>query len=290
MRITKEQRFAITSTIIFLIFFSGLLLIFGFSSPFPPPEEEGILINFGTDETGSGMIEPKPVNNPVQEEVNPEPVKTTPEPVKSDNAKEEVVTQDFDKTAVIEEKKRKEKERLEQEKRKKEQEEIERKRQEELERQRQEEERRRQQEKQKEISDRAKNAFGGKNPTGDNTGEGEISGTGNQGKPEGDINSKNRTGGSTGGNGISFNLSGRSHRSLPKPQKIHKNEGYVVVEVTVDQNGNVTSARAGVKGTTISDENVWKVARDAALKAKFNVDKNAPALQKGTIKYYFGFE
>jgi TonB family protein len=280
MKITKEQRFAVTSTIIFLIFFSGLLLIFGFSSPFPPPEEEGILINFGTDETGSGMVEPKPANNLVEEKTEPEPVKT--EPVKSDNAKEEVVTQDFDKTAVIEEKKRKEKERLKQEKRKKEQEE--------LERQRIEKERHRQEQQQKEINNRAKNAFGGKNPSGDNTGEGEDSGKGNQGKPDGDINSTNRIGGSTGGNGISFNLSGRSHRSLPKPQKIHKSEGYVVVEVTVDQNGNVTSARAGVKGTTISDENVWKVAKDAALKAKFNVDRNAPALQKGTIKYYFGFE
>ena len=50
MNLTKEQRFGIISSAIFLVLFTGMLLFFGFSSPFPPPEEEGILIEFGTDE------------------------------------------------------------------------------------------------------------------------------------------------------------------------------------------------------------------------------------------------
>ncbi len=285
MDLTKEQRFGIISSIIFLVTFTGLLLLFGFSAPFPPPEEEGILINFGTNETGSGTIEPRPAEQPIEQVSNPELV-SSPEPVQQTNDAEEIITQDFDKTAFIEEKKKKE-----ELKRKKEEQEIERKRQEEIEKQQKaEKERIRKEEQQKAINDRAKNVFGGKNPTGDNTGEGETSGTGNQGKPDGDINSNNRTGGATGGNGISFSLSGRSHRSLPAPPKIHNTEGKVVVEVTVDQNGNVVKARPGVKGSTISDESLWKVAKEAALKATFSVNKNAPALQKGTITYLFGFE
>ncbi|MDA3893469.1 MAG: hypothetical protein PF517_17535 [Salinivirgaceae bacterium] len=289
MELTKEQRFGIISSIIFLVIFTGLLLLFGFSSPFPPPEEEGILINFGTSETGMGAVEPRPASQPIQEESVPEQT-NIPEPTPSSDNEEEVVTQDFDNTAVIEAKKRKKKEEQEAIKHKQEQAEKERKRQEEIEYKKQEEERVRKEEAQKVINDRAKNAFGGQNPTGDNTGEGETSGKGNQGDPNGDINSKNRVGGSTGGNGIAFNLSGRSHRSLPEPPKIHKTEGKVVVEVTVDQNGNVLTARPGVKGTTLSDEALWNVAKKAALDAKFNVDRDAATVQKGTITYFFGFD
>jgi outer membrane biosynthesis protein TonB len=290
MNLTKEQQFGVISSVIFLVIFTGLLLLFGFSSPFPPPEEEGILINFGTSETGFGAVEPRPAAQPIEEKSVPEPV-NTPDPVQTSDSKEEVLTQDFDKTAVIEAKKKKEKEQQEEIKRKQKEEELERKRQEEIEEQKRiEEERIRKEEAQKAINDRAKNAFGGQNAAGDNTGEGETSGNGNQGNPDGDINSTNRTGGSTGGNGISFNLSGRSHRSLPSPPKIHKTDGKVIVEVSVDQNGTVLSARPGVKGTTISDEALWNVAKEAALKATFNVDRNAAAVQKGTITYLFGFE
>lgn len=286
MDLTKEQRYGIISSIIFLVIFTGLLLLFGFSSPFPPPEEEGILINFGNTETGMGSIEPRPSSQPQEIEKTSVPT-STPETSEPTEANEEVITQDFDNSAAIDEQKRKEKE---EEIKRKEQEELERKRQEEIQKQKEEEERIRKEEAQKVINERAKNAFGGQNPTGDNTGEGENSGAGNQGDPNGSINSKNRNGGANGGNGISFSINGRNSKSLPAPPKIHKSEGKVVVEVTVDQNGNVLTARPGVKGTTLSDEALWKVAKDAALKATFNVDRTAATVQKGTITYFFGFE
>lgn len=284
MTLTKEQRFSIISSLIFLIGFVGLLLIFGFSAPFPPPEEEGILINFGTSESGSGRIEPKPAEEVAQQESVPEET-STPEPTTPKEAKEEVLTQDYEKTAAIEAKKKKEQEAID---RKKQEQELERKRQEEIEKQQKiEEERKLKEEQQKTINNRAKNAFGGKNPNGDNTGEGDTKGLGNQGKPDGDINSKNRAGGPGGGNGISFSLSGRSSKSLPKPEYKSQSEGKVVVEVTVDQNGNVVSARPGIKGTTTSNKILHEAAQIAALKAKFDVKRDAPALQKGTITYHF---
>ncbi len=288
MNLSKEQKFGAISALIFLVVFTGMLMIFGFSAQFPPPEEEGILINFGTDELGMGTIEPKPTSQPI--ESIPTPVETsTPEPTTPTENTEEVTTQDFEEAAALKEKKRKEKEQQNELKKKK-REEKERIRQQEVERQKQEEERLKREQQQKEINDRVKGAFGGNNPTGDNSGEGETVGNGNQGNPDGDINSGNRTGGTGGGNGTSFTLNGRSSRSLPPPPKIHTTDGKVVVEVTVDQNGNVVSARPGVKGSTISDASLLKVAKEAAMKAKFNVKKDAPALQKGTITYFFGFE
>lgn len=287
MNLSKEQRFGVFSSIIFLTLLIILLLFFGFSVPYPPPEEEGILINFGTSEVGTGQIEPRPASQP--EEVIPTPVEeSTPPPTSTTEQVEEVNTQDFEEAAAIEaKKKRKKQEEIDNKKR----EEEERIRQEEIERQKIEEEKQQQQEaKQRELNERAKNAFGGQNAAGDDTGEGEGKGEGNQGSPDGDINSNNRQGGSAGGNGISFTLNGRSSRSLPPPPKIHNTEGKVAVEVTVDQNGNVVSARPGVRGSTISDAALLKVAKEAAMKAKFNVKKDAPALQKGTITYFFGFE
>jgi len=287
MNLSKEQKFGAISSLIFLILFTGLLMIFGFTAPFPPPEEEGILINFGTDEMGMGAIEPQPASQTVQTEATiPEP--STLEPTTQADNTEEVSTQDYEEAAALAEKKRKEK--VQQEELKKKRLEEEKRKQEELAEQKRAEERRIQKEKQDAIDKRAKNAFGGQNTNGDNTGEGVTEGTGNQGKPEGDINSNNRVGGSGSGNGISFNLNGRSSRSLPPPPKIHNTEGKVVVEVTVDQNGNVISARSGVRGSTISDAQLLDVAKKAALKAKFNVDKDAPAIQKGEITYFFGFE
>lgn len=287
MSLTKEQRFSIVSSLIFLIGFTGLLFIFGFKSPFPPPEEEGILINFGDTETGSGRIEPQPASQPQVTENIPQET-TPPEPTESANNTEETVTQDFEDAAAIEEKKRKEKEKQDALKKKREDEAREKQRKEEEERQRKaEEERQRQIAQQQALQERARNAFAGQNTQGDNTGEGDTGGKGNQGDPNGDINSNNRAGGAAGGNGISFSLSGRSSRSLPKPAYLSQSEGKVVVEVTVDQNGNVIKATAGVKGTTTTDKLLHQAAEKAALKATFDVNKDAPPQQVGTITYVF---
>ncbi|MCX6334642.1 MAG: energy transducer TonB, partial [Bacteroidia bacterium] len=47
----------------------AVLIVFGFSAAPPPETEEGILVNFGTDETGLGMISPSPPA--VQQETSP---------------------------------------------------------------------------------------------------------------------------------------------------------------------------------------------------------------------------
>ena len=75
--------------------------------------------------------------------------------------------------------------------------------------------------------------------------------------------------------------------SLPKPTYNAQVEGTVVVQVKVDQYGQVTEAVPGAEGTTVTDKTLWNAARNAALKAHFNQDANAPAMQTGTITYIF---
>lgn len=73
----------------------------------------------------------------------------------------------------------------------------------------------------------------------------------------------------------------------PRPSASRQKEGTVVVDVWVDQYGSVTRAVPGANGTTTTDKELWGVARDAALKAKFNRDMEAKQSQQGTITYVF---
>jgi ATP-dependent Clp protease ATP-binding subunit ClpA len=49
----------------------------------------------------------------------------------------------------------------------------------------------------------------------------------------------------------------------------------------------VIQAIPGSKGSTTLDEYLLKVAKEAALKARFEAKSDAPAVQKGTITYNF---
>ena len=75
--------------------------------------------------------------------------------------------------------------------------------------------------------------------------------------------------------------------SLPRPSYNSQTAGTVVVQIKVDQYGNVTEAIAGAEGTTVTDKTLWTAARNPALKAHFNMDASAPAVQSGTITYIF---
>nr|WP_319509446.1 cell envelope integrity protein TolA [uncultured Draconibacterium sp.] len=223
----------------------------------------------------------------------------------------------------LEEKRRREQEELErkqaEEAEQKRLEEIERQRQEEIERQQREEaeriareeaerkareeaeQQRKLEEERKiaEINSRTQGAFAnsGSGSGGTGSSDGKSQGVtfpgGNQGVPTGDPNATNYGPGGSGagnqgsGSGISFDLGGRSAISLPKPEYPANDAGIVVVKVTVDKYGKVTSAEPGARGTTIANKAFWDEAKQAALKAKFNVDDNAPAFQQGTISYRF---
>lgn len=282
-------------TLISVSIIALLLFLFGFTST-PQLEESGMLINFGDTETGSGQIEPPKATPPVRT-TPPPPAPSVPQA--SNSAQEEINTQDFEEAAAIEAAKRKEEERIKEKERQdeiKRQQELEAERQKAIERERAiEEERKRQEEleriekerlereaKAEAIRQQTSNAFGKTNSNSDS--QGTTQGTGNQGSPEGSTTSN----GNGLGNGNDWSLDGRNLQgSLPKPQYNSQEEGKVVVEIAVDQTGRVISAVPGQRGSTTLDAELCKLAKEAALKARFNANPTAPAKQIGTITYNF---
>ena len=145
------------------------------------------------------------------------------------------------------------------------------------------------QKRQADLMSRTRDALASsKNVGTTSTGEGTAGGAGNQHVPTGSVDSKVRGDGSgLGDKGISYNLEGRGFQSLPSPRYEYQVEGRVVVEVSVDREGRVTQATPGFKGSTTLDENLLKVAREAAMQARFDSKPDAPLIHKGTITYSF---
>jgi outer membrane biosynthesis protein TonB len=290
-----ERGKGVVGTILFHVVVIALLLVSGFTSK-PAVVEEGLLVNFGTDDFGSGLVEPSlstATATASASESAPLPQPTTP--VATPTQEKPIDTQEFDDEAPVVKKvvepdpeaEKKKLEAAEAEKKRLADLEAERKRveQEEIERKRIEEEKRREQE----IADRMKNALAtGRNTGTSTTGEGVTTGSGNQGVVTGSVDSRVRGDGSgLGTDGVGYDLAGRKALSLPHPKYEIQEEGIVVVEVTVDRTGKVVSAREGVRGSTTLNADLRKVARDAALLARFDVKNDAPNVQVGTITYHF---
>jgi len=301
----------LTGTIIYHALLLALLLFAGLTYPDPPPEEEGILVNFGTDEFGLGDFEPMgddqqagnpdmevtQAQEPVEEiEEDPQPVVETrqttppPKPVEVDQ------TQDVEETRVREapkptaeelerqrqaelERQRLEQERIERERRE-EQERLAREEQERIERERQQQAER--------LNNLGRDAFGNQGVGQTEGSEGITRPGGNQGDPNGSPDADNYGTGGGLGDGISFGGLGsrRALGNLPKPnmsgcdvtQKI-----VVKVEVQVDQNGNVISAI--VTSATYQNKCIWDMVVEAAKKSRFNSDESANYRQTGWIQY-----
>jgi colicin import membrane protein len=284
-KLPSERKKGILGSAIIHVVLFVLLLILAFKAPKPPELEEGILVNFGTDETGIGAVEPSA--SPLQEEAAPPP----PVPNKVTENEEPVLTQQNEEAPEVKkvdpeaEKKRLEKleadrvarEQMEAERKKREQEEQERKKIE------------ADQKRQADIMNRTRDALSNsRNTATTSKGEGETGGQGNQGVPTGSVDSRNRGDGSgLGSNGISYSLEGRGVQLLPEPKYEYQAGGKVVVEVIVDRSGKVTQATPGRPGSTTLNEDLLRISKEAALKARFDAKPDAPVIQKGTITYNF---
>ena len=89
-----------------------------------------------------------------------------------------------------------------------------------------------------------------------------------------------------GGVGASYDLGGRGILgSLPIPQENIQDEGKVVVNITVDAEGNVIDANINLK-TTTTNIKLRDAAMKAAKRAKFAPLKESDK-QQGTITYNF---
>lgn len=263
-------------------------LVFAGITSIPPKAEEGLLVNFGTDEIGYGSEEPSLASyqEPAPREPLPRPEITVPDKA--------INTQDHEEAAEVKkvkqtdtEAEKKKKEDLEAEKKRLAELEAERKQQE-LEKKRKEEEERREQEI-RDITKKALTAAEAKNTNVKSEGD-KAGTTGNQGVKTGTTDSKVRGEGTgTGtGKGPSYSLEGRRPVDdyLPKPESKYEESGIIVIKIIVNSKGEVVSAEYRQTGSTSINEQLIKLAREAALKARFEAKPGAD-LQTGTITYIF---
>ena len=78
--------------------------------------------------------------------------------------------------------------------------------------------------------------------------------------------------------------------NIPRPVYNVQESGIVVVNIWVDNYGNVVKAVPGGDGTTVLDKTLSAAARKAAMETHFNMNADAPAMQEGTITYYFNLK
>ncbi|MCR5298854.1 MAG: hypothetical protein K6D57_06120 [Paludibacteraceae bacterium] len=113
---------------------------------------------------------------------------------------------------------------------------------------------------------------------------GDGSGAGGKGTKPG--NPAGKGAGSGSGKGYSWNLAGRDLKSVEKPEYKGNQTGKIVVNIYVNNAGNVIAADIA-QGTTISEKSLRDECIKKAMKIKFNADPEAAPKLKGAITYVF---
>jgi TonB family protein len=254
MKITKEQIVGFTSSAI-LCLIIVLILSLIFLQTEMKAQEEGVLVSFGTVDLAAGTFTPRTrgTNRDMATDG------TVPSVNRVEHSKvPPVITQDNEPSVAVDSPDKK----LAEEQRR-----------------RAEEQRRREA-----INQQMAGAFGGGNTSTGSEGAAD-SGAGKQGSPQGNAAVGSYSG--IGGSG-SFDLAGRSlgEGGLQRPAYAVQEEGTIVVEITVDPNGNVINAEIRLRGTNIENSSMRRSALDAARKTRFNII-NGIQNQIGTITYRF---
>jgi len=270
---SKDNSKALIGTIFFHGLLIVLLLIFGLSTPLPLPEEEGVIVALGFTDLGDGELLP----------VAPRNVAAAPTPQPPARAAEQVVTQDTEESIALPPAQPRPR----------------------PQQPTPETPRRtpaptpqptpqttqpaatqpqpvpeppRQQVDQRALFPGA-DQRAATTPSPGTTGQ-----QGAQGRPEGTAEG---TGTGLGQSGVSFDLAGRRPSVLPLPEYDVPAQGRVVVAITVDRQGRVVRATAGARGSTTTDAALFRLAEDAARRARFDVKLDAAEEQVGTITYFF---
>ncbi len=186
----------------------------------PPPQEVGtggILVNYGTTDEGSGKditsveqpsVSPK-ANHTVPEKVTQTP--PTDEKTKVDNSDKKIVTQNTEDAPVVDNKSKKSTTNVATQTAKP---------------------------TQKQVVNQAA-LFKGNTNKGTGGGDGTTTTPGNQGSPNGSNLSDNY---GPGGSGNGLSMPHWNYVNVPDVKNVHRLPGIVVVDFTIDQNGNVLEA------------------------------------------------
>jgi len=133
---------------------------------------------------------------------------------------------------------------------------------------------------------------GGNNADGWNNsqGQGVAGGKGDQGKINGNPNSDTYTGsGGSGKSGVSISkgLQGRRITKLPSFEDEFNENAKVAVEIKVDKSGQVLSATFQPRGSTTSDGGMREIALRKARQLKFSANPEGSDTELGTIIFNF---
>jgi hypothetical protein len=124
---------------------------------------------------------------------------------------------------------------------------------------------------------------------GSNTGDGNTNTPGNQGDPNGTLNSNvYSTGGGTGLD-PKYRLKG-SGRKMIRDIAIYDNSqetGIVAVEIMVDRYGKITKAEPVLIGSTTTSSLLWKKAKDGLMNQKLFNESSSGEEARGTIYINF---
>lgn len=277
----KRKSAAITAVLLLLLLFG----IFNYGMKYlDPPIEYGVAINFGNSEVGSGdpventqqaqQLEEEFVEEEPVEEVTEETTEEPQEEVVEEAVQEKVITNDSAKEVPAVKETKPKKETKTQPVKKQPKKEV-------------KPTSKPKPKPSKATTDALNSLLNGNSPTGSNKGEGDNKQAGVKGKENGDPSSTKYYGNGGRGSGGNYNLAGRKATSKPIKKPDCEEEGTVVVSIFVNKNGKVVKAIPGARGTTNSAPCLFKAAKDAALRTKWNEDGNAPNQQKGTIIYKF---
>ena len=283
----KKKSFTLTtlllSVLLLILFYIGLNYM-------DPPEENGISVNFGTTNYGSGKVQPlkkirsEPLDTPPvepnkQEEVVEEAVQ---EEVVEESPAEKILTQESAEAVKIKqakEAKKKAEAAVEREKAKAAK----------IAQQKKaaEEKARKEQEAKKRKLDALMGGLNKSDGT-DSGSEGDDNRAGDKGQPGGDPYATSYYGSPGSGNGTGgYGLKGRTLVNKGQEKQNCNEAGRVVVKIVVDRNGKVISATPGVKGTTNNSPCLLEPARKTAFLHKWNLDSGAPNQQVGFVVVNF---
>ena len=292
---TKHQKHSARLTTVIMLLLLLLMFIVG-PGYMDPPLEYGVAVNFGTTDTGSGAIQPKkplasqstPVSEPVVEPVKAAPPVESSEPA----AAEEVLTsEDLESIAIKKAEAETAKLKADADAKVKAEAEATAKAQAEAKAKADAEAKAEEERLKKEADIKAKkkkdlDALMGGIGTDDGTdtgSEGDDETPGDKGQLNGDPYAPSYFGSPGSGNGgVGYGLNGRGRPSKSKVIPDCDEEGTVVVEIHVNQNGNVVKAIPGKRGTT-GDICLYEAAKKTALTHKWPADSKAPAKQIGFV-------
>ena len=127
--------------------------------------------------------------------------------------------------------------------------------------------------------------YKGKKNNGSGQGDGSGTTPGNQGSINGDPLAPNYGEGGSGNGNMPIPLS--KFNNLVTPQDDGQQTGKIVVKIRVNRNGQVISATAGAKGTTFSDNELFRKCERAVMGASLDKIEKGPEIRTAVVVFNF---